>query len=272
MARQQIKTSVRFEVFKRDSFTCQYCGAKSPDVILEVDHIKPVAGGGTNDILNLVTACRQCNAGKKDRLLSDDAAVKKARAQADELEERRRQLEMIAEWHRGLINTDHEAVVMLERLWLDAVEETDESVCLTDKAKETLRTAMRRYGFELVCQAISQVTTALRKVPKQDRSLEDRNQAFWSIPSRCTVLKADRDNPGIGRLFYIRGILRKRCAYMSENACIALLKEAWSCEIEVDWMESIAKQATSWSWFRDLVSEQICQVYDSQEADDGTNP
>ena len=61
MARKAIPKSVRFEVFKRDKFTCQYCGASAPDVILEIDHIRPVSKGGTNDILNLVTACRDCN-------------------------------------------------------------------------------------------------------------------------------------------------------------------------------------------------------------------
>ncbi len=62
--RKAIPKSVRFEVFKRDNFTCQYCGRKAPDVVLEVDHINPVANGGENDILNLVTSCRDCNSGK----------------------------------------------------------------------------------------------------------------------------------------------------------------------------------------------------------------
>ena len=44
--RQPIPRTVRFEVFKRDSFTCQYCGVKAPDAVLQVDHIKPVAAGG----------------------------------------------------------------------------------------------------------------------------------------------------------------------------------------------------------------------------------
>jgi len=270
--RQSIRKSVRFEVFKRDSFTCQYCGEKAPDVILEIDHIHPVADGGKNDILNLVTACRSCNSGKSSRLLSDDAAVKKARAQADELEERRRQLEMIAEWHRGLINSDHESLMMLERLWFDSVEEADENAYLVDKARDTLRAAMRRYGFEIVCQAIAQATNAFRRMPIDERSSEDRNATFWSIPSRCSVLKADRDNPGIGRLFYIRGILRNRCGHLNENRCIALLKEAWACGVSVDWMESIAKETSSWSRFRDDVNDAINELYESEEAYDGTHP
>jgi hypothetical protein len=55
---------VRFEVFKRDRFTCQYCGKRPPDVVLEVDHIKPRVEGGSDDSANLTTACLACNRGK----------------------------------------------------------------------------------------------------------------------------------------------------------------------------------------------------------------
>jgi hypothetical protein len=62
---------LRFEVFKRDYFTCQYCGAQPPGVVLVVDHITPVAAGGGDGQENLLTACEPCNQGKSDRLLGD---------------------------------------------------------------------------------------------------------------------------------------------------------------------------------------------------------
>jgi CRISPR/Cas system Type II protein with McrA/HNH and RuvC-like nuclease domain len=60
---------VRFEVFKRDGFKCQYCGQTPPAVTLEVDHINPKAEGGEDDINNLITACFDCNRGKGARTL-----------------------------------------------------------------------------------------------------------------------------------------------------------------------------------------------------------
>lgn len=54
----------RFEVLRRDDHTCQYCGAKAPDVTLQIDHVIPVALGGDDKPGNLVTACRDCNSGK----------------------------------------------------------------------------------------------------------------------------------------------------------------------------------------------------------------
>ncbi len=61
----------RFEVFKRDGFTCQYCGQRPPDIVLEVDHIDPRANGGSDIEINLITSCFDCNRGKAHRKLGD---------------------------------------------------------------------------------------------------------------------------------------------------------------------------------------------------------
>lgn len=75
--RRPFTPEMRFAIFDRDRFTCHYCGRKAPDVELHVDHIKPVAKGGTNDPANLVTACANCNHGKRDRELAPVPAVSK---------------------------------------------------------------------------------------------------------------------------------------------------------------------------------------------------
>ncbi len=68
--RKSLSKTTRFEVFKRDVFTCQYCGRNPPVVTLELDHINPVSNGGNDDFENLVTSCFDCNRGKGSRLLS----------------------------------------------------------------------------------------------------------------------------------------------------------------------------------------------------------
>jgi len=62
--RTPLTKSLRFRIFRRDGFQCQYCGRVPPEAVLRVDHIVPVADGGTNDEDNLTTACQECNAGK----------------------------------------------------------------------------------------------------------------------------------------------------------------------------------------------------------------
>lgn len=66
-----IGLSKRFAVFERDEFTCQYCGrnVKGHKVVLVVDHVNPKKRGGEDALDNLVTACVQCNSGKRARLM-----------------------------------------------------------------------------------------------------------------------------------------------------------------------------------------------------------
>jgi hypothetical protein len=71
MARKSTGKRLRFEIFKRDHFTCQYCGAQPPDVVLVVDHMTPVATGGLTEATNLITACEACNQGKAGIPLSE---------------------------------------------------------------------------------------------------------------------------------------------------------------------------------------------------------
>lgn len=53
--------AVKLRTLKRDRFRCTYCGQAGTDVELQVDHIIPVARGGSHHISNLTTACRECN-------------------------------------------------------------------------------------------------------------------------------------------------------------------------------------------------------------------
>jgi hypothetical protein len=62
--RVAVSKRVRFDVFKRDGFSCQYCGSVPPEVVLEIDHLVPVAEGGGNEETNLITSCFACNRGK----------------------------------------------------------------------------------------------------------------------------------------------------------------------------------------------------------------
>ena len=60
-----IPPEVREYVFQRDNYQCRSCGKKQTQTALEVDHIIPIANGGSNDISNLQTLCRRCNHQKK---------------------------------------------------------------------------------------------------------------------------------------------------------------------------------------------------------------
>lgn len=88
--REQLDRELRFSVLRRDGFTCQYCGRKAPAVVLHIDHVIPVAAGGSNDAANLVACCEDCNLGKGIRSV---ALVQRAKLSSDV------RLEQAAEFH-----------------------------------------------------------------------------------------------------------------------------------------------------------------------------
>ena len=59
---------VRSIVMERDRYACTYCGS---DKQLEADHILPLSRGGSNDFVNLATACRSCNLSKGSKAVED---------------------------------------------------------------------------------------------------------------------------------------------------------------------------------------------------------
>lgn len=82
-----VSKRVRYEVMRRDNHACRYCGAMAPNAKLTIDHVVPVALGGSDDPSNLVTACRDCNAGKtstspSEKLVDDVSALNVAFAAA----------------------------------------------------------------------------------------------------------------------------------------------------------------------------------------------
>lgn len=65
----------RINVFTRDGFRCQYCGAKKTMRELNYDHVIPRIQGGKTEWENIVTSCYPCNS-KKDRKTPAQAGMR----------------------------------------------------------------------------------------------------------------------------------------------------------------------------------------------------
>jgi 5-methylcytosine-specific restriction endonuclease McrA len=59
----------RRAIFRRDNFTCQYCGIQSNH--LTIDHVKPRHRGGVHAWENVVSACPSCNRKKGGKTLDE---------------------------------------------------------------------------------------------------------------------------------------------------------------------------------------------------------
>jgi hypothetical protein len=142
---------LRFEVFKRDYFTCRYCGAQPPDVVLVVDHVIPVALGGPSTLDNLITACEPCNQGKAARSLGEvpprtDADLLYMEVQQEIAEMRR--------YKAALDERESETYVFVERLqqlWIDA------SGLNWYPVDRVIRKLLRLYPMEIVSEGLIDV-------------------------------------------------------------------------------------------------------------------
>jgi RNase P/RNase MRP subunit POP5 len=116
--RKPLSKRTRFEVFKRDGFRCVYCGATPNEGALHADHVTPVAGGGTDDVANLVTACASCNLGKSDVPLTRRAAPSMDPEAAAE------HAEQLAAWVRSqqaVMEAKKQASQHMVNLWCEAI-------------------------------------------------------------------------------------------------------------------------------------------------------
>jgi len=121
-----LSVRVRFEVFKRDRFTCSYCGKSPPNVLLEVDHVIPRAAGGSDDIENLTTSCQDCNRGKSAGLLAEGSARVISQEAAAEAQERLEQTRMYAEAVAQMRRLNEAQVQTVIENWAYAFEATKE--------------------------------------------------------------------------------------------------------------------------------------------------
>lgn len=149
MERKPISKRLRFEVFKRDAFTCQYCSAKPPKVPLEVDHILPVSKKGSNKIENLITACFDCNRGKSNIELTAvptpliETIERKKIAQLQYAEYKK-----ILAKERKIID---EEIEMIEAIYSRAFK----NYVFTDGFKNSVSKFIKELGFEVVEDAMS---------------------------------------------------------------------------------------------------------------------
>lgn len=246
--RKAISKRVRFEVFKRDSFKCQYCGASAPEAILHVDHIKPVSNGGDNEIINLVTSCDSCNLGKSNKVLSDNSAVVKQKDQLDAINEKREQLEMMLKWRESMksIEDDYADAIVKE------INEYSTTSAINENGKKSVKSWLKKYSFNEIIEAIEK--SANTKF--LDRDLNDGenfSDFIDSIPKLCGYNKIPEDKK---KIFYIKGILRNR-VHLNERVFHIITDKAVKLGACLDGIQDVAKEVSSWSQYKNALQSFI---------------
>jgi hypothetical protein len=220
-----------------------------------------VSLGGDNDILNLLTSCADCNGGKGARELADDSMLQRQRAQLDELNERREQLEMMIQWRDGLRDLDRETIDMLAariEVYLPTGHKVNET------GRRTISKWIKDFGFNVILQAIDE---AWDKAKGQnlafadDAALNTYSQMFLDNIGRfASVIKRSNGDDSARRLFYVRGILNKRCDWMpAPYKAMADLKAFVAAGVDAEDLVNLAKCSFSYSRFCDEAESLIAR-------------
>jgi hypothetical protein len=146
--RKTISKKLRFEVFKRDNFTCQYCSAKPPNVPLEIDHIIPVCKKGTNHIDNLITACFDCNRGKSGNELNSIPNTLSEKSEIKKIA-----IAQYREYQKILIQQKKQMeidVLMVEEIYNSVYTE----YVFMEKFKLSVKNFIKKLGVESVCESM----------------------------------------------------------------------------------------------------------------------
>lgn len=239
--RKSINKKLRFEVLKRDKFTCQYCGKSAPDVVLEIDHIKPVSKGGANDIMNLITSCKDCNRGKSNIELSDDSVVKKQQAQLQEIADRKEQLEMMLEWRESLNNLDEDCVDAVANIFDDF---TDWSV--SEQGRKKIKKWIKEFSLIEVMDATE---TAIDTY--YTGSEESWIEAFNKISGICYVRRNQQDNPQIYYVNYTIKALTSKGFYVDKAKIKIYIQENVVTKEDFETLKEVIKKSRNWVDFRE---------------------
>lgn len=231
----------------------------APDVVLEIDHINPVANGGDNDIMNLITSCFDCNRGKGKKKLTEKDEIKKQQEQLKELNTKREQLEMMLEWKKELNNFEEEQVDKCEELILDFNNE------LTETGRSNFKKWIKKYGFMEVYEAFETSLSQYVKFNKEGKADgASIGKAIDYVPRIiCNKRKQEKD-PLLAKKYYIRGILRNRGMLFNEKRLWNFLDYALDDggdelveEAEADYEEikEMACNSKNWTEFWNNVNE-----------------
>lgn len=255
MTRRSLSKKLRFEVFKRDSFTCQYCGAKAPDVVLNVDHIEPVSKQGTNDILNLITACRACNAGKSDRRLADNSVLEKQRSQLEDLQERREQIEMMFEWQSELANLDDQVLDRLADFWAELVS----PFSLNEHGRIELKKLQRKFDPTEIMTAMRIAVNQYLQYENDQLTHQSAELAWKKVGGICSTRQRSKDKPYLPDIYYVRGILRNRLSYVNQQKALELLEASVQLGADLESLKEHATKVRNWTEWRSDLEDFIAQ-------------
>ena len=244
-----IGKKLRFDVFKRDGFTCQYCGRMAPDVVLQIDHVDPVKNGGGNDVLNLITACFDCNSGKGAKKLTDRQEIQKQQEQLKLLSLKKEQLEFLVKWREELQALSESEVKIAE----SEIYKHNNKYMLSDAGRLAVKDLIKRFGINEVLEVIPTAYTTYDTA----NTKESWVAAFNKIGGICKNKRIEKEDPTFPYRQRAYFVFRKNFPVYNEtrvkNAIRSIVKDEETLRVFYEIVDS----SRNWTQFFEIVNDYI---------------
>ena len=166
------------------------------------------------------------------------------------------------EWQKALMGLDDEVITQLSDFWSEVVP----GYSLNENGRKSLKKLKRKYEIDEIMRAMKIASEQYLRFEDGSPTRESVEEAWSKISGICVNKRLEKENPNLSRLYYIRGILRKRLSYCNENMAIQLLKEALELNASLDSLEEHAKSVRNWTQWRQGLESFI----DNQLSNDGS--
>jgi len=149
------------------------------------------------------------------------------------LQERKEQIEMMFEWQKSLLELDDQIVDQLANYW----SELSEGYSLNDSGRSSLKKLSRKFKLDEIMVSMKISSEQYLEMKEGKYTQESVENAWKKIAGICHNRRLEKENPDLSRLYYIRGIMRKRFNYVNDYVAIELLTKAHDLGATVESLE-----------------------------------
>jgi hypothetical protein len=185
----------------------------------------------------------------------------KQKAQLDELNKRREQLEMLLQWRQGLASIDDDYIAAVNDKFA-----AETAYSLNDVGRKKIRQWLKRFTLAELLEALDASLGTYYKTGDED---PDRNfamacKAFDMVPRVANAKNLNAEKPWMKDLFYIRAIVRNSM-YCNERVALDLIQQVYELGGSVEDMKDWAKQTRNWTNWRNEMESWIDDLRAAQD-------
>lgn len=196
----------------------------------------------------------------RNRAATDASESDEEQQQLDELEAKKKEIKR----QKSILKLEKEVLDELSNLWSELVP----GFYLNEQGFRMLRKLRIEFEIHEITEAMQIATASYLQLSESKPTHESVENAWRKVGGVCRLRRLEKTQPGVGRIYYIRGILRNRFSYINEGLAIGLLREAVEWNIDITGLENFTKTTSSWSAWRTAMEDFISgqKAKKSQEA------